>query len=95
MSWWMLATIQDIEPPHFLSDFPEFRSATGTKDAPCDTGLMATAPLFEPNGPSGFHYRDDFISAAEETALVTEIDQVTFAPNTTSWQASRSSHRVE
>ena len=40
---------------------------------------MAAAPLFEPDGPSGFLYRPDFISAAEEAALVAEIGKVTFA----------------
>lgn len=35
--------------------------------------------LFEPDLPSGFHYRDDFISAAEEQQLVAEIDRIEFS----------------
>jgi len=35
--------------------------------------------LFEPDLPPGFHYRDDFISVAEETMLVAEIAAVEFA----------------
>ena len=40
---------------------------------------MAATPLFEPDGPTGFHYRADFISAADEAALVSEIGNMTFA----------------
>ena len=35
--------------------------------------------LFEPDVPSGFQYRDDFISVAEETLLVAEIAAVEFS----------------
>jgi hypothetical protein len=34
--------------------------------------------LFEPNYPSGFDYRADFISASEEAALIEAIGAVTF-----------------
>src|SRR5918993_3628089 len=35
--------------------------------------------LFEPDLPPGFHYRDDFISVAEETLLAAEIAAVEFS----------------
>lgn len=35
--------------------------------------------LFPPDTPPGFHYRDDFISAAEEGALVEDIRRVEFS----------------
>src|ERR671912_64580 len=35
--------------------------------------------LFEPDLPPGFHYRDDFISVAEETLLAAEIAHVEFS----------------
>jgi alkylated DNA repair dioxygenase AlkB len=35
--------------------------------------------LFPPVTPPGFHYRDDFIDAAEEAALLDEIGRVEFA----------------
>lgn len=35
--------------------------------------------LFEPDLPPGFHYRDDFISVAEETLLAAEIGSIEFS----------------
>jgi 2OG-Fe(II) oxygenase superfamily len=35
--------------------------------------------LFEPDCPSGFHYRPDFITPSDEAALVAAIGTVTFA----------------
>ena len=35
--------------------------------------------LFSPDTPEGFRYRDDFISAAEEAALVDDIGRVEFS----------------
>ena len=41
---------------------------------------MAESPtLFLPDTPPGFHFRDDFISPAEERSLVSEIDRLAFA----------------
>jgi alkylated DNA repair dioxygenase AlkB len=44
--------------------------------------LVSSAPvassLFEPDVPSGFHYRDDFISANEERALLDDINRIEF-----------------
>lgn len=34
--------------------------------------------LFDPDLPSGFHYRDDFISADEERSLTGDIDRIEF-----------------
>jgi alkylated DNA repair dioxygenase AlkB len=46
----------------------------------CDTGKMAAgAPLFGEDVPSGFHYRHDFITRADEGALVDEIGRVKFS----------------
>jgi alkylated DNA repair dioxygenase AlkB len=42
--------------------------------------IVTAAPsLFEPDLPPGFVYRDDFISAGEESALSAEISQVEFS----------------
>jgi alkylated DNA repair dioxygenase AlkB len=41
--------------------------------------LPATGPLFEADVPAGFYYRDHFISADEEVALVAEISRLEFA----------------
>lgn len=35
--------------------------------------------LFSPNTPAGFHYREDFIIAAEEAALVEDLERIEFA----------------
>jgi alkylated DNA repair dioxygenase AlkB len=35
--------------------------------------------LFEPDVPSGFHYRDDFVTADDEAGLINDIDRVEFA----------------
>ena len=35
--------------------------------------------LFTPNTPPGFQYRDDFISAAEETVLLEDITRIEFS----------------
>ena len=35
--------------------------------------------LFEPDLPEGFHYRDNFITADEESSLVREIERIEFA----------------
>ncbi len=41
--------------------------------------VPARVPLFEPDCPTGFHYRPDFITRSDETALVAAIGAVTFA----------------
>ena len=40
---------------------------------------MPVAPLFGVHVPSGFHYRDDFISVDEEARLGEEISRIEFA----------------
>ena len=35
--------------------------------------------LFEPDVPTGFHYRDDFVTPDEEASLIGAIDEVEFA----------------
>ena len=40
--------------------------------------VPVASSLFEPDAPSGFHYRDDFISADEERALIDDIDRIEF-----------------
>ena len=41
--------------------------------------MTASPDLFGPDVPPGFEYRDNFISEAEEAALLTDIGGVTFA----------------
>ena len=41
--------------------------------------MARSQPLFEPAVPSGFEYRDDFITAAEEAALLEQIEPIAFA----------------
>ena len=42
--------------------------------------VMAAAPrLFEPDLPAGFHYREDFITQADEDTLLDAIAGVSFA----------------
>ena len=41
--------------------------------------MTASPDLFGPDLPPGFEYRDNFISEAEEAALLTDIGNVTFA----------------
>jgi hypothetical protein len=41
-------------------------------------GTMAALPLFEPDLPEGFHYREDFISAAEERDLIDHLGGIEF-----------------
>jgi len=38
-----------------------------------------TGSLFEPALPNGFHYRDEFITAADETSLIDHISHVEFS----------------
>jgi alkylated DNA repair dioxygenase AlkB len=46
----------------------------------CDTQQMAFVPrLFEEEGPPGLSYRRDFITDAEQTALLDAITSVTFS----------------
>ena len=40
---------------------------------------QAQSSLFEPSVPSGFCYRDDFVTREEETSLAAEIAQVEFS----------------
>jgi alkylated DNA repair dioxygenase AlkB len=40
---------------------------------------VRAASLFEPDVPAGFFYHDAFISPAEESTLVTQIQQIEFA----------------
>jgi|SRR5688572_674590 len=48
--------------------------------APWDTGIMAASPsLFDLDVPSGFHYRQDFITDADERVLLEAIADVAFS----------------
>lgn len=47
--------------------------------APCHTGIMPSPGLFEPVVPSGFQYRDDFITDSEELSLLDAIAEVEFS----------------
>src|SRR4051812_48869655 len=50
------------------------------RTAPCDTGSMAGSPgLFAQDVPSGFHYREGFITEGEEQVLVEAIAGVPFS----------------
>ena len=47
---------------------------------PWDTGsLAASRTLFEPDWPPGFHYREDFITDADERVLLEAIADAAFA----------------
>ena len=70
-----------FERPQFYSS----RHAVGrwtraSWSVPWDTGIMvASRTLFERDWPSGFHYREDFITDADERVLLEAIADVAFA----------------
>ena len=63
-----------------LAVVPDAGVARRVGPLPWDTGIMVTSrTLFERDGPPGFHYRDDFITGADERVLLEAIADVAFA----------------